>query len=159
MKLIGVVSFTFCAMVLCQGASPGNVANTYADLKRLVLKKMPWRSMSAPESAKPTCDFKQCEKVQNLCHTGVCVVTSDCALKCRCPKGYTGFFCGVKVSDLVTTISLELTSKMKESRILRGLLKNSSTATAETASTTEADAVTTAPPLTSSVAPETKSNT
>lgn len=159
MKLIGVVSFTFCAMVLCQGASLGNVANTYADLKRLVLKKMPWRSMSAPESAKPTCDFKQCEKVQNLCHTGVCVVTSDCALKCRCPKGYTGFFCGVKVSDLVTTISLELTSKIKESRILRGLLKNSSTATAETASTTEADAVTTAPPLTSSVAPETKSNT
>lgn len=99
--------------------------STYADLRKLVLKKMPWSSKSKPELTKPECDLLQCEKVQNLCQNGgACVVTPDCTMKCRCPRGYSGFFCGVKVPDTVTTISLELTSGAERKGLLMDIIKH-----------------------------------
>lgn len=155
MKCLGV-NIVWCILFLCQCEVSGKSISTYADLRRLVLKKMPWSNRTKPELTKPACDWQQCDKVQNLCNNGgVCVITSDCSLKCRCPKGFTGFFCGVKVPDLVTTISLELTSRNREKSVLAEILKPSSSTTMQTATMSEIVTQTEPASVTTTPAPKT----
>lgn len=91
-------------MVAVSSAAPA----TYGDLKRRVLLNLPWGKAKETTTTAP-CVIQQCKIGKNLCKNGgVCQVTKDCNFKCKCPNGYTGWFCGVKAPAFVTTTSVNL---------------------------------------------------
>lgn len=98
--------------ILSVFSAPASITS-YSDLSKLGLDNVPWTS------EKKTCDM-QCENGHKLCQNGgVCEVTIDCSFKCKCPDGYTGWFCDVKSPPVaeahLNTNTLQLSSSTSSS--------------------------------------------
>lgn len=77
-----------CSTVVCTAA-------------RGITYDLPW--VTDPATKAP-CATDVCQEFQKLClNGGQCELTPECGARCTCRKGFTGFFCGVKVKITLTT--------------------------------------------------------
>lgn len=99
MELLG----SFIVFSLLVFTDAGNT--TYDDIQSAVKNGLPWVNPPAP---KPRCTTDLCQDFQKMCQNGgKCEMTPECGASCKCPNGFTGHFCGVKVKDIVT-VGLDL---------------------------------------------------
>lgn len=111
--------------LLLPAVTPSAPVTSYSDLSQLVLDKMPWEVTPEP------CEVIQCKHGKQLCKNGgVCEVTRDCNFQCKCPDGFTGWFCEMEVSSVNENVTMNLNTVLSSSPLVS--FSSSTTSTTKT---------------------------
>lgn len=96
----------YCFLILLLITSElSNGTAIYSEIRNLVLNNVAWGTNRTSTTPAPCAE--QCAVAAKMCRNGgVCETTKDCNFKCRCPTGYTGYFCDMKTP---TTNLVEVT--------------------------------------------------
>lgn len=111
----GSVTMTGAGLIFLMFTICGGVPlNDSGLLNILELSDVPWAKTE--NVTNKSCNKYQCKIQKYICENGgVCVLDEEnCRLTCKCPLGYTGVFCGLKTLSDVTTLSMYLTTTIKQ---------------------------------------------